>query len=132
MHKSKLEDIVAGDKIVCYIEPNAMLKSKGRLELQTVRMVTKSGRIVTDSYIFAKVKHGEWYKQYNGKGVVAYAPLEPNYQYSWVYPSAETMLEAYEKSSSEVDIDELIAQIKDASQDTLYKIKQILESNKST
>ena len=130
-HKRYLKDVVVGDKIVCYIEPNAMLKSKSRLELQTVRVVTKSGRIVTDSHIFAPVKHGGWYKQYGGKGASAYAPLQPNYRFSWVYPEAETMLQAYEQNSVKVDIDELIEQIKDASQDTLFKIKCLLEGNKS-
>lgn len=130
-HKRDLKNIVAGDKIVCYIEPNAMLKSKSRLELQTVRVVTKSGRIVTDSHIFAPVKHGGWYKQYGGKGAEAYAPLQPNYRFSWVYPDAETMIQAYEQSCGEVDVNGLIEQIKTASPEILLQVKYLLEREKS-
>ena len=128
-HKSKLEDIVAGDKIICYIEPNAMLKSKSRLELQTVRVVTKSGRIVTDSHIFGKVKNGFWYKQYGGKGATVYAPLQPNYQFSYLYPNAETMLAVYEQMHATLNIDELIEQIRRTTPEKLVEIKTILERN---
>lgn len=128
-HKSKLDDIVAGDKIICYIEPNAMLKRKNRLELQTVRTVTKSGRIVTDSHIFAKVKYGGWYKEYGGKSTEAYAPLEPNYRFSYLYPNAETMLAVYEQMNATVNIDELIEKIRQTTPEKLVEIKTILERN---
>jgi len=126
MLKSNLKDIVVGDIIVCHISPNKMLKIENRFELQTVRTVTKKGRIVTDSHIFAPSKHGGWYKQYGGKDAEAYAPLQDNYRFSWTYPEAQKMIQVYEQSVKTVDIEELITKIRNAPQETLVKINSLL------